>query len=321
MDFTHYNYKYRLFNPTDNPDRKYDETIFITSDRSEISIDREYYTSWICIYSEDKGIENFCLGIDFSPPGSVLLERCENRLYLNFVIRGKGRFNGKPFSAGQCYYFAPLQKHTVETDQNEPFVSVWLSIEGTYAYDIINRLTSLRYDNILPFDFCSDVMTLTKTFLYKTNLGDMTTSYLRSLIDIYIAHVKSEQSKLPEMFATKKIEKLIRESKIYVRKNLKHVTVSEMAAAQHYNTNYFSRVFTEAMGMTPFEYIIDKKMEWARNALVHSNLSIEEILEAIGYEHRNGFTIAFKKKYGCPPAIYRKKKSKTFRTYGRSCVI
>ena len=64
------------------------------------------------------------------------------------------------------------------------------------------------------------------------------------------------------------------------------------------------------MGMTPFEYITDCRMEWAKNALIHSNLSIEEIMEAIGYDHRNGFTIAFKKKYGDPPASYRRKSKK-----------
>ena len=36
----------------------------------------------------------------------------------------------------------------------------------------------------------------------------------------------------------------------------------------------------------------------------------EEIMEAIGYDHRNGFTIAFKKKYGDPPASYRRKSKK-----------
>ena len=311
MEFTHYDYKCKLFKPSDDPDRQYDEIPFTASSRSEISIDHEYHTSWICIYSEDKKIEKFCLGIDFSPPGSILLDRCEDRIFLNFVIRGKGIFNGKPFSAGQFYYTVPLQKHTVETDQDDPFVSVWLSVEGTYVYDITNRLKQMSSDNILTFNHRSDVMNLTKTFLYETNLGDMSTSYLHSLTDIYLAHVKkSEQPEFPELFATKKIAKLIRESKIYVRKNLEHVTVAEMAAAQHYNTNYFSRVFTEAMGMTPFEYIIDRKMEWAKNALIHSNLSIEEIVEAIGYDHRNGFTIAFKKKYGCPPAEYRRKMKK-----------
>ena len=311
MEFTHHDYKCLFFRQSENANQTYEKIPFTASNRSEIITNHEYHTSWICIYSEDKAIEKFCLGVDFSPPGSLLPNRCEDRLFLNFVIRGKGVINGKTFSAGQFYYTAPLHVHTIETDQNEPFVSVWLSVEGTYAYHIINRLNQISSDTMLRFDHRLDVMNLTKTFLYETNLGDMSTSYLRSLIDIYVAHVKKgEQTKLPEIYATKKIAKLIRESKIYVRKNLRHATVAEMAAEQHYNTNYFSRVFTEAMGMTPLEFITDCKMEWAKNSLTHSNLSIEEIMEAIGYNHRNGFTIAFKKKYGCPPASYRRKTKK-----------
>jgi AraC-like DNA-binding protein len=51
-------------------------------------------------------------------------------------------------------------------------------------------------------------------------------------------------------------------------------------------------------------------MEWARNSLVNSELSIIEIMDAIGYDHRNGFTNTFKKKYGCTPAEYRKNQHK-----------
>ena len=311
MEFTHYDYKCIFYEPSENPDKKYKEIRVTASNRSEISLNHDYHTSWIGIHSGDKSLERFSLGVDFSPPGSIMTDRCVDRLFLNFIIRGKGRINGKPFSAGHFYYTVPLQPHSFETDRDDPFVSVWMSVEGTYAYDIINRLNQISSDSMMKFDHRWDVMNLTKTFLYETSLGDMSTSYLRSLIDIYIAHVKkNEQSDSPESYATPKIAKLIRDSKSYVRKNLRHVTVAEMAAKQHYNINYFSRIFTQAMGMTPLEYITDCKMEWAKNSLAHSNLSIEEIMEAIGYNHRNGFTIAFKKKYGCPPAEYRKRSKK-----------
>ena len=61
------------------------------------------------------------------------------------------------------------------------------------------------------------------------------------------------------------------------------------------------------MGITPSEYITDCRLEWAKNSLAYSDLSVAEITEAIGYEHRNGFAIAFKKKYGYTPSEYRKK--------------
>ena len=40
-------------------------------------------------------------------------------------------------------------------------------------------------------------------------------------------------------------------------------------------------------------------------------LSISEIMGTIGYGHRSDFTPAFKKKYGCPPAEYRRKTKRT----------
>ena len=80
------------------------------------------------------------------------------------------------------------------------------------------------------------------------------------------------------------------------------------------NTKYFSRIFTEATGMTPQEYITDCRMEWAKNSLIYSNLSISKIMDSVGYSHRNGFTTAFKKKFGCAPSEYRKKINMSLRT-------
>ena len=308
MKFTHYDYKCHYYVPSEDPIKKHELRIFTASNRSEINLDLEYHASSICIYTDDKEIEKFCLGVDFSPPGSTLVDRCQDRLFLNFIVRGKGRINGKPFSAGQFYYTLPLETHTIETDVQDPFVSAWISVEGTYTQRIISELNKIGSSKSLLLYHRSDIMKMTKFFLYEMNLGETSVATLKSLIDLYISYINpNTASALPEIFPTKKTEQLIRESKIYVRKNLKHVTVADMAADQHYNTKYFSRVFTEAMGITPLEYINNCKMEWAKNSLIHSTLSISEIMNAIGYDHRNGFTIAFKKKFGYTPAAYRKK--------------
>ena len=311
MKFTHYDYKCIYHTPSDDPEKKYNINFFTASNRSEINVNLEYHSSSIAIYSEDKEFEKFNLGVDFSPPDSQLINRCEDRLFLNFIIRGKGRFNGEPFSAGQFYYTLPLQTHTVVTDHDEPFVSVWIAINGMYSQYVVNELNKISQNRFMRLEHRSDVLKLTKLLLYETNLGETSTSYLRSLINIYLSYIKpGNDLDYPEPLYTDNIAKLVRESKIYVRKNLKYVTVADMAAAQNYNVKYFSREFTKAMGMTPLEYITDCRMEWARNSLIHSELSIMEIMETIGYEHRNGFTIAFKKKYGCPPAEYRRKMKK-----------
>ena len=311
MKFTHYDYQIKYFLLNDSKSNSYKATRDTTSHRSQISFDYKYHTSWINISTPAPDIKGFDLGVDLAHPNFKLKDRCIQRLFLNFVIKGNGFINGEPFSAGQFYYTLPDEIHTIEADSDNPFVSVWMSIKGNYVQQIVEELNKKSEHKFMSIEYRNDVLELTKTLLYNTNLGEMSTSYLKSLINIYLSYIKaSDYDERPEVFATEKIAKLVKDSKAYVRKNLKNVTVADMAADQHYNTKYFSRVFSEAMGMKPIEYITDCKMEWAKNSLTHSQLSITEITEAIGYDHRNGFAIAFKKKYGCTPSEYRKKTKK-----------
>ncbi len=313
MKFTHYNYKCTYFSPSTSDKNQYKKREITSNQRYQINVDYEYRTPYINIFSDDLEIANFDLGFDFSHPRYKINNRSMERLFLNFIVKGKGKINGEPFSAGQIYYTLPNETHTVESDYADPYVSVWISLRGSYVNHIVAELNKKGTQKILPIERRKDIMEITKTFLYRTNLGETSTSFLKSLINIYLSFIvsPSDNPKYPEVFANDKIARLVRESKTYVRNNLKDVTVTDMAAIHHYSTKYFSRIFTEAMGIKPADYITDCRMEWAKNSLEHSNLSVAEITEAIGYEHRNGFTIAFKKKYGCTPSAYRKnKKSK-----------
>lgn len=315
MKFIHCEYRCLFFLPDETSQGKYEENLIVTNQHPQAHLDHKYHTTYIRICTEDKDLEKFNLGVDFSHPGFVLSKRCEDRLYLNFVIKGKGRINGEPFSAGQFYYTRPLESHTIESDEQDPFVSVWMTIDGTYSQEIIAKLKKIETNNIFALKDSSDILRLTELLLYKTSLNKRTTSYLRSLIDIYLSYVASNDLFDPQhMPISEKTAKFIREAKVYVRNNLKDVTVADMAEAQHYNTKYFSRIFTEATGMTPQEYITDCRMEWAKNSLIYSDLSISKIMDSVGYSHRNGFTAAFKKKFGCAPSEYRKKIKMSLRT-------
>lgn len=308
MKFIHCEYRCVYFVSDKASQGKYEEQLVVTNQVPKAYLQHEYHTTYIRICTQDKDLEKFNLGVDFSHPKFILPKRCEDRLYLNFVIKGKGRINGEPFKAGQFYFTRPLEPHTIESDEHDPFVSVWMTIDGPYSQEIITKLKKIDNHNILALKDSHDILRLTELLLYKTSLNKRTTSYLKSLIDIYLSYIAPIDFFDPQrMPISEKTAKFIREAKIYVRNNLKDATVADMAEAQHYNIKYFSRIFAEATGITPQEYITDCKMEWAKNSLTYSNLSISKIMDSVGYSHRNGFTAAFKKKYGCTPTEYRRK--------------
>jgi len=60
---------------------------------------------------------------------------------------------------------------------------------------------------------------------------------------------------------------------------------------------------------SPFDLLLDKRMERAKELLRESDLSIDDIGESVGYDNRHSFSKAFKKYAGHPPASYRKYKT------------
>jgi AraC-like DNA-binding protein len=62
--------------------------------------------------------------------------------------------------------------------------------------------------------------------------------------------------------------------------------------------------FKEIFGNTVFGYLVDLKMEYAKEKLVQKKVSISEISDEIGFQHPQHFSQAFKKKYGYFPSQY-----------------
>jgi AraC-like DNA-binding protein len=65
------------------------------------------------------------------------------------------------------------------------------------------------------------------------------------------------------------------------------------------------RLFKAVFGETPLAYRARKRLEQARDHLLHSPKSIAEISAAAGYESRTAFDRAFIRRFGVTPGIVR----------------
>lgn len=93
----------------------------------------------------------------------------------------------------------------------------------------------------------------------------------------------------------------------YLRNNLAlpH-EMSELARIARIPAGEFSRRFREATGCTPYRYLTNMRYERAEQLLSSGNISIDEICSEIGIRDRFHFSRCFKRRYGHPPAAYRK---------------
>lgn len=69
--------------------------------------------------------------------------------------------------------------------------------------------------------------------------------------------------------------------------------------------NYLCKIFRDRTGKTPFEYLIEVRLENARKRLEQSDAPIQEIAKVVGYRDPLYFSKEFRKKYGLSPMQYR----------------
>jgi AraC-like DNA-binding protein len=83
------------------------------------------------------------------------------------------------------------------------------------------------------------------------------------------------------------------------------ITLKELCKLVHINRTSLNKKFKEQVGYTVMEYLLRHRIKIACDALTHTNLSLAEIAEAIGFKYDTYFIKQFSAKIGQSPTEYR----------------
>ncbi len=91
---------------------------------------------------------------------------------------------------------------------------------------------------------------------------------------------------------------------------LQHITrkisVMQLAGLVYLGESQFHLLFKAQTGMTPHHYVLQKRLDLAKQLLTESSLSLAQVAQSCGFGSQSSFTQAFSRCYGMPPAKYRK---------------
>lgn len=82
--------------------------------------------------------------------------------------------------------------------------------------------------------------------------------------------------------------------------------VEAMAAAAGYSRYHFSRLFRQHIGVPPHEYLLQVRMQQARNLLTATDLPIKQIGQMVGFGDYAYFCNSFRRRLGMPPGAVRR---------------
>ena len=180
------------------------------------------------------------------------------------------------------------------------FILKWFATEklGSLSYDIINKWYDSIIGRIINDSNLGEELEI-RNFKDFNTIEEILFELNRLVDGISVYYMESNQDDKSV------IEQTIKFINNNYQKNINLATVSN-----HYNLNYsyFSRVFKDSMGISFSQYLLNVRMEKAKELLLKdSELKISDIATIVGYSGDNiqNFTRAFKKHFGKSPKNFK----------------
>lgn len=247
--------------------------------------------------------------------------------YLAGHIRGtiQGVREDLSVSSGKSWLtFTPASQGTLEHSVGNPIIYVLLSIEAATFSTLVGeqlnwvsgelkQIVEGNYQGLyLQQGRTTQAMNLaTQQILNCSYQGLSRRLYLESkaieLIALYFEQVllnTSSPNKVPTLKPGD--VDLIHWAKEILLSDLRHPP-SLLALAKQVGLNdcTLKRGFRQVFGTTVFGCLHQQRMERARLLLETGNLSVTQVAKAVGYASLSAFNIAFRKKFGTNPSVYK----------------
>lgn len=84
-------------------------------------------------------------------------------------------------------------------------------------------------------------------------------------------------------------------------------TIPQLARMVGINQTKLKAGFKKVLGMTIYQYVLERRMKVASELLLERDHNVTEIAYRVGYEYPTNFTYAFKKRFGCLPRVWKKR--------------
>jgi AraC-like DNA-binding protein/CheY-like chemotaxis protein len=93
----------------------------------------------------------------------------------------------------------------------------------------------------------------------------------------------------------------------YINNNVeKKLDINELTLLTKWKKDHFTRLFSKYLGVTPYQYVLTRKIEKSKTLLAETLIPINEIAYDLGFDSHSNFYHAFRKIADDTPENYRK---------------
>lgn len=234
---------------------------------------------------------------------------------LFFITKGKGEFQVEdkrfPVRENNLIIINPHIEHTEYSTEDSPLEYVVISIEGmTFEFD--KQYAGQNYALYNCDNIKDNVSFLLKMLLDEAENEirdyDVVCQDLAEILLVYL--MRRQNLHLHESLDTK-MSKECGAAKRYIDSNyMENITLDLLADLTHMNKFYLVHSFTKYTGLSPINYLTQRRIQVATELLSSTDFSIAQIATSVGFSSQSYFSQVFRKALGMTPVQYRKKQIK-----------
>lgn len=210
---------------------------------------------------------------------------------------------------GTVVFMSPMDVHEYVFDKS--LTTLDISFSENMLMDIVMKSIDIR-DCPFIADLKGDAYQSAKsdfeTIINETRLKSQNQqAYIKCLLNKLIietirnAHYFKKSSAVAD-------ENYMKTALSYIRYNFKEeITLAHISSLVHVTPNHFCKYFHKKIGTSFQEYLLNLRLEYAKNLIISTENSVSDISSESGFNTPHYFSRVFKAKYGMSPTEYRNK--------------
>lgn len=237
---------------------------------------------------------------------------------LFYVVNGNGSFIAEgrefPVSKNDMVVINPQVEHTEKSRSTSPLEYIVLGIDGLSfsfenmtdvpnAISVQNTFGAVHKYNVQNTNACSYLnIMLEEISAKKENYETVCQSLLEILL---ICMLRNDNLSIIQNSSTV-LNRECMQIKNYLDSNYsENITLDSLAALTHMNKYYLAHAFTKYTGISPINYLLQKRIQEGKSLLESTAYSIAQISSMLGFSSQSYFSQAFKKATGKTPIQHR----------------
>lgn len=246
------------------------------------------------------------VGITFPDKDYYIKRTRYSNFILEYVVSGKGflEIEGTKheLSAGDVYLISPGRPHAYGADKRDPYEKIWINFSSDMFMTVLAEFLLIgRY-------VFKDKSYLKENFenLIKIASDGEKSNFIQTELCKAVFSIFAELSKSapPEPSAGGDFEQ---RAKRILGDAYNDVKIKNLAEKLCVSEAQLIKRFKAAYGVTPYQFLLTKKIEAAKELLLTTNLTVKEISLRLFFQNEHYFSTIFKEKTGVSPTQLRKR--------------